>query len=433
MNLKEVTYLLGWTREAVEIAIVDGVKTPATNQLTKLVAAKQDADYDIKEEDVEIFLRAFEADIPGRYPTISVRRELLIESGYQCAICKSDAPPRFHHIVEWSKLKHHDPAQMLAICGSCHDKISGGAIDTKAQKIIKQRLVRQNSKGLATKSESPIDSTPSRENNQTNSGKAESANSTLLESMGLKDDAFVAVERFHESPANWFHHERFTAAFPGVRGVTEISNPTEAVTRLSILLKPPLRWVWQVEDGNSTGASPLWWWRGLGNNSIDQYSVVSPDEILLDCYELPIKRVVAVNHGAYWQSFIYVETYPKPSIGLYGKNPEADSRVLELFGYAYEEYGLYKGRPITRAEYDDGAAIMDGKPQQIPGAQLRVRYTTSYNFVIASHESPINNSQFDVRADEILNDILKDKSSVQEFANEMRKLPKRGHFDGYIL
>lgn len=431
--MKEVTYLLGWTREKVEIAIVEGIETPTTNQLRKLAAAKQDADYDIKEEDVDTFLAAFEADAPGRYPPISVRRELLIESGFQCAICKSDAPPRFHHIVDWASLKHHDPAQMLAICGSCHDKIGCGAIDTKSQKIIKERLIRQSTKKLAATKELPMSqsSPPRTEQDADGSSTAESEKSVLLESMGLTDEEFVTVGRFHDSPANWFHHERFAAAFPGVRGLSEISNPVEAVARLSILLRPPLRWVWEVEHGYTAAASPLWWWRGLGNMPIDRYSVVSANEILLDCYEFPIRRVVAANNGGYWHSFVYVETEPKPSIGLHEKNPESDSKMSELFGYVHEEYGLYNGRPVTRAEYDDGAAIIDGKPQQIPGAQLRVRYTTPYNFVIASQESPINNSHFDTRFDGILNDILKGKASVQQLANEVRQLPRRGRFDGY--
>ncbi|MGO9587625.1 MAG: hypothetical protein ACLP2Y_15660 [Limisphaerales bacterium] len=57
MNLKEVTYLLGWTHEKVELAIVDGVNT-AKKQLVKLIAIKQGSDYDIKEEDVDTFLNA---------------------------------------------------------------------------------------------------------------------------------------------------------------------------------------------------------------------------------------------------------------------------------------------------------------------------------------------------------------------------------------
>lgn len=432
MNLKEVTYLLGWTREKVELAIVDGVRT-AKNQLVKLIAIKQDNDYDIKEEDVDAFLNAFEIDEPGRFPPVAIRRELRIEAGFQCAICKSDAPPRYHHFIDWAKLKHHDPAHMLSICGSCHDKIGIGAIDTKSQIIIKQRLTRQSSKQVAASVKAPTSSESLKKSTQPETNKAGSGGATLLESMGLKGDEFVVTERFHESPANWFHHDRFTAAFPGVRGLAEISSPTEAVDRLAILLKPPLRWLWEVGDGNSAGLSPLWWWRGHSTNSIDHYSAVSANEILLDCYELPITRVVAVNNSAYWQSFVYVEIDPKPPIGLYDHNPEVIARKLELFGYVHEEYGLYKGRPVTRAEYDDGAAMIDGKPQQIPGAQLRVRYTTPYNFIIASQESPINNSQFDAKADEILNDILKGKSTVQQFANDIRKLPRRHYFDGAIL
>jgi hypothetical protein len=142
MNLTEASGLLGWTREKVKIAIEDGIETPSKKLLTKITASKQKNDYDIKEEDVDIFLAAFESEVPGRYPPTAVRRELLVESGYQCAICKSHAPPRFHHIVDWADLKHHDPKQMLAVCGSCHDKIGGGIIDTKAQKEIKATLTR---------------------------------------------------------------------------------------------------------------------------------------------------------------------------------------------------------------------------------------------------------------------------------------------------
>ena len=129
-------------------------------------------------------------------------------------------------------------------------------------------------------------------------------------------------------------------AFPGVRGLCEISHPQEAVARLAILLKPPLKWVWE-EAGRRSAASPLWWWRGMGNNSIDSYSATSDSEILMDEQELPIRRVVAVNNGGYWQSFVYVEIDPKPPIGLYENNADSDSRMLESFGYLREEYGLY--------------------------------------------------------------------------------------------
>jgi hypothetical protein len=149
MNLKETASLLGWKREQVEIAIIQGIETPIKKSLTKLTAAKQSSDYDIREEDIDSFLAAFEAEDPGRYPPVAIRRKLLIESGFQCAICESDAPLNFHHIVDWANLKHHDPLQMLAVCGSCHDKIGVGIIDTKAQKEIKSELARGDLKSFS--------------------------------------------------------------------------------------------------------------------------------------------------------------------------------------------------------------------------------------------------------------------------------------------
>jgi len=73
MNLRETTQLLGWNREKVEIAIVEGIKKPRTNEVIRLSATPQRADYDIKEDDVDSFLAAFEAEEPGRYPPIFVR------------------------------------------------------------------------------------------------------------------------------------------------------------------------------------------------------------------------------------------------------------------------------------------------------------------------------------------------------------------------
>jgi hypothetical protein len=140
MDLKETAGLLGWKRELVESAIEQGVETPSKKSLIKLAATKQGSDYDIREEDVDALLAAFEKEDPGRNPPVAVRRELLVESGYQCSICKSDSPLQFHHIVDWAKLKHHDPKHMLAVCGSCHNKIGLGQIDTKAQKQFKARL-----------------------------------------------------------------------------------------------------------------------------------------------------------------------------------------------------------------------------------------------------------------------------------------------------
>jgi hypothetical protein len=42
-------------------------------------------------------------------------------------------------LIDWANLKHHDPKYMLAVCGSCHDKIGIGQIDTKSQQDFKAK------------------------------------------------------------------------------------------------------------------------------------------------------------------------------------------------------------------------------------------------------------------------------------------------------
>jgi hypothetical protein len=139
MNVKEAAVLLGWKKESVKDAIYKGVKAPVSEKSIKLRADSFDP-IDISDKALDEFIKAFEDEQPGRYPPVAVRRELRIESGHKCAICNSDLPLQFHHILEWQDLKHHDPNHMLAICGGCHDKINTGQIDRMEQKRYKQLL-----------------------------------------------------------------------------------------------------------------------------------------------------------------------------------------------------------------------------------------------------------------------------------------------------
>jgi len=246
----------------------------------------------------------------------------------------------------------------------------------------------------------------------------------VLEMFGLEDDGAVVVERFEGSASNWFHHERFVSAFPGARGVTEFVDPRVAVERLQLLLQPPLQWVWQDGKHGASGVTPIWWWRGNGNNPIHRFLTLGPEEVLLDCQELPIRRVVAINAGSYWQSFVYIEVGPKPPTGLYSSTPDQEKRHMEIFGYCYEEVGLFNDRYVTRSEYDDGFAVLDGKPRRITGAELRIRYLTPYNLLIAPQDSPINNSYFDLPLKKLMNSILRGNATVADLAREVTRLPR---------
>jgi hypothetical protein len=73
---------------------------------------------------------------------------------------------------------------------------------------------------------------------------------------------------------------------------------------------------------------------------------------------------------------------------------------------------------VTRAEYDDGSAIIDGKPVDIRGrVALRARYTSPYNFLIAPFMSPINNKDFDYVLQTYLNRLLQGENVFEEMCS----------------
>lgn len=138
MNLNEAASLLGMSKERTKLAIEKGVETPRTRSRIYLKAVVLPNDYDVAQDDVDALIAAFEKEEPGRHPPVAVRRELLIESGYKCAVCRDSGPLEFHHIIEWTPIRHHDSEHMLAVCANCHGRITRyGEPDITAQRQIK--------------------------------------------------------------------------------------------------------------------------------------------------------------------------------------------------------------------------------------------------------------------------------------------------------
>lgn len=214
-----------------------------------------------------------------------------------------------------------------------------------------------------------------------------------------------------------FFDYRFGKAFPGIRGVKEFTDSKECVDRLQILLKKPL-------NGKKLG-SPIWWIRGSGNCDISRFERVTDDKFLMDGDEIKVKRIVVYAAGEYYKKFVYVETYPEEETGLYTKDDALVEEWTEKYGYYYEEYAEYENKKVTRAEYDDGAAVIDGKVVDLNGkAKLRTRYITPYNFIICAHFNPMNSSVYDDMLGKLLNGILKGQNSVEEIVETVKKMPK---------
>jgi hypothetical protein len=185
-----------------------------------------------------------------------------------------------------------------------------------------------------------------------------------------------------------FFADRFAQAFPGVRGTSWFEDPGEIKMRLSKLLEEPLVF---------PGARPIWWWRGPENLHIEHFRPLDGRLFLMDNQEWQIRRIAAVCPGPYKANFVYVETDAMLRTGLYSHSDDGTARRVGSFGYDSEGYGLTTyGHLVTRAEYDDGAATIGGSIVDIRGkVELRVRYLTPFNLLIAGQGSPINNNCFD--------------------------------------
>lgn len=226
-----------------------------------------------------------------------------------------------------------------------------------------------------------------------------------------EDDALPSIRG--ESSTVFFSN-RFSDSFPGVRGIKWFRDPHEAVKRLKLFFRQPFVF---------RDSTPIWWWRS-GDMHIDRFEVLSPDTVLMDHQELIVEELAAVNAGAYYQSFLYIKTKPSQPTGLY--DPSSVPAQVEHWGYAREEFGLFRGRPVSRAEYDDGSTIIDGEVVDMEReCQLRVRYVTPYNLLIAPLDSPINNNRFDSQRDEMLDAVLKGEASLDALVGAVLQLPKR--------
>lgn len=144
----------------------------------------------------------------------------------------------------------------------------------------------------------------------------------------------------------------------------------------------------------------------------------------MDVEEQNINKIAAYHSNRYWQSFVYVELNADKPIGLYDYADRHIEDWLQDHGYYHEEYGLFDNVPITRECYDDGAAEINGKITDTSGAELRVRYLTKYNFIIASRDSPISNQAFENYSEVAMNEILSGKNTVENLVEIVKKLPR---------
>ena len=227
------------------------------------------------------------------------------------------------------------------------------------------------------------------------------------------------VPRLREQPTVFFA-KRIAQAFPGVRGIHWFEDKGAIKTRLEKLFAKPLKFA---------DASPIWWWRGHSCLHIEEFEYQINGMFLMDGYELLVSRVAAVVPRPYNRSFVYVELAAMEPTGLYPGTAERIAEVKEgksdPFPYYWEEYGLVDGQHlVTRGELDDGAAMIGGELQDIRGRnEVRSRYLTPFNFVIAPQGNPIDNPAMDEIVEHAMNAMLKGKDCLPRLMDIVLRAP----------
>lgn len=237
----------------------------------------------------------------------------------------------------------------------------------------------------------------------------------------IEDDEYEELPKIGKVSTVLFA-DRLASAFPGQRGL-EWYDAKTAVKRLSIVFKEPLEF--EPIQGSEAIGDPFWCFRSGFTNSINKFEKLSNTKILLGIDELEIKRIAVYISPSYYKCFIYVETKGEKQIGLYNYTQETINDKINTFGYCSEEYALFGKKPISREHYDDGATIINGNVVQTFGSQLRKRYLSEYNFLIAAKQSPFNSKEGDNDSYDYMDSILNGKKNADEFLTKLQSYKRK--------
>lgn len=239
------------------------------------------------------------------------------------------------------------------------------------------------------------------------------------------------VSRITKEPVIFFA-QRIGQGFPGKRGLFKMYNKKEIIKHLQSFFNCRLKY--EIADADDVMNDPIWWFRGGSACPIDKFEVLDDSHILLSNEELNIKRLIVYSaaSGEYYRNYLYIEAEADLPCGTETHSEQIIQDFIYSRGFYSEEYAVFrpsydsKEYIISREEYDDGAANIDGKIIPIEGkAELRTRYLTPYNCIVAAKDSPYNSREFDVKSADYLNWILQDKIEFDDFHEFMMSLERQ--------
>jgi serine/threonine protein kinase len=190
---------------------------------------------------------------------------------------------------------------------------------------------------------------------------------------------------------------------PGKRGIVRITEP-QKIQRIMNLLA-------------DTNDLELWWTQGSSDCPIGE-PIKQQDEQtwIIDYGEHRIEEIWVKKDDSLDHQFILLQCAPMESFGIYGDDT-----------YKYEEAAWFIDRYVTRQEYDDGVAEIDGEVVELERvAELRTRELERDYLFIASKYNSIHVDKNRSKVDDIYHE-LKDTGLVSmeilTNLNDLRKHP----------
>lgn len=192
--------------------------------------------------------------------------------------------------------------------------------------------------------------------------------------------------------------------FPGKRGLIEISD----TIKINTIMK---------EINNLIGETNLWWTQGRSNMPINhKIEVINEDTWIMDYIEMNIEKVWALKDSySLDHQFFIIKTKAMPNFEIYDKDSD----------YKREEAAWFNDRYISREEYDDGVAEIEGQSVMLNNdAQLRVRNLQEEYYFIGTQSHPILISENDEVVTQIYEKLIQTGSLDQFDVERLSKLKR---------
>ncbi len=167
-------------------------------------------------------------------------------------------------------------------------------------------------------------------------------------------------------------------------------------------------------------ACDLWWFAGgYQHGPACPIKRLAEELWLIQHDECKIIDLWAYRHPTLERQYVLLHLAPQLPFGLYSGDAN----------FGREEAGYYKGRYVTRGEYDDGYAEIDEEIIELQGVELRSRNLKDDFYVLVPKFSAYNQHANDQQTDEVYQTLRAAGKIDQSLLHPLERLPRAWWMD----